>query len=302
MADAFIVDALRTPFGKHGGALASLRPDDLAALVVRTICERHRLDKDALQEVIFGCANQAGEDNRNVARMAVLLAGLSEAVPGVTVNRLCGSGLEACVQAARMIQLGEADLVLAGGVESMTRAPWSMPKPAVGFPTGKMEAYDTSLGWRYPNPKMEARFPLEAMGETAENVRERYAISREAQDVFAAASHQKATLAWSEGRFADEVIPVEIPQKKGEHLALLKDEGARADSSIEKLATLKPAFRAGGTGGQRFVFERRRGVRPARLREGHEGVIPAAARSFRHGHGGGLRPACDGYWPGAGDA
>ncbi|MCC6812006.1 MAG: thiolase family protein [Deltaproteobacteria bacterium] len=244
---AYIVDGLRTPFGKHKGALKDVRADDLAAIVVKAIIERHRLNGAQIDEVFFGCANQAGEDNRNVARMALLLAGLPDSVPGVTVNRLCGSGLEAVVQAARMVSLGEADLVLAGGVESMTRAPWSMPKPADGFPTGKIEGYDTSLGWRYPNPKLEARFPLEQMGETAENVRERYDISREAQDRFALASHERAVAAQNAGRFADEIVRVEIAQKKGPALVVDKDEGPRADSTLEKLATLKPAFRQGGT-------------------------------------------------------
>ncbi len=247
MPDAFIVDALRTPIGKHGGALSAVRPDDLAAHVIAAVIARQKLPPERIDEVIFGCANQAGEDNRNVARMATLIAGLPDSVPGVTVNRLCGSGLEACTQAARMIKLGEADLVLAGGVESMTRAPWSMPKPAAGFPTGKIEAYDTSLGWRYPNPRLEKLFPLEQMGETAENVRERYGISREAQDQLALESHKKAVAAWNEGRFDAEVVPLEVPQKKGAALRVERDEGPRADSTLDKLASLKPAFRAGGT-------------------------------------------------------
>ncbi len=245
MNQAFIVDGLRTPFGKHKGALKDVRPDDLAAHVLKAMVARHKLPMDRIDEVYFGCANQAGEDNRNIARMAILLAGLPDSVPGATVNRLCGSGLEAVIQACRMVSVGEADLVLAGGVESMTRAPWSMPKPAEGFPTGKIEAYDTSLGWRYPNPRLEARFPLEQMGETAENVREKFNISREDQDRFAVESHAKAVK--SKALIAEEIVPVEIANKKGPATIVSEDEGPRADSNVEKLATLKPVFRAGGT-------------------------------------------------------
>jgi 3-oxoadipyl-CoA thiolase len=205
------------------------------------------LDPARIDEVYLGCANQAGEDNRNVARMAVLLAGIPNTVPAATVNRLCGSGLEAVVQGARMIRAGEAEIVLAGGVESMTRAPWSMPKPPEGFPTGKWELYDTSLGWRFPNPRMAELFPLEQMGETAENVAERWRIAREEQDAFALASHQKAVAAQKGGRFADEIVPVTVVQKKGAPLKVTEDEGPRADTSLEKLSALKPVFRQGGT-------------------------------------------------------
>ncbi len=247
MAEAFIVDAVRTPIGKHRGALKDVRPDDLAALALAALLRRSGVPGERVDEVYLGCANQAGEDNRNVARMATLLAGLPQSVPGATVNRLCGSGLEAIIQAGRMIRLGEADVVLAGGVESMTRAPWSMPKPPEGFPTGKWELYDTSLGWRFPNPKLAALFPLEQMGETAENVAERYKISREAQDTFALRSHQRAVAAQKGGRFAAELVPVELPQKKGPPLVVAADEGPRADSTLEKLAALRPAFREGGS-------------------------------------------------------
>ncbi|MBX5482749.1 MAG: thiolase family protein [Myxococcaceae bacterium] len=247
MTEAFIIDAVRTPVGRHRGALRDVRPDDLAALVLRALVDRAGLDPARVDEVFMGCANQAGEDNRNVARMAVLLAGFPQSVPAATVNRLCGSGLEAVVQGARMIRLGEADVVIAGGVESMTRAPWSMPKPPDGFPTGKWELYDTSLGWRYPNPKLEAQFPLEQMGETAENVAEKWKIARTEQDEFALGSHRKAIAAQKEGRFADELVPVEIPQRKGPAVVVSQDEGPRADTSLEKLAALKPAFRSGGT-------------------------------------------------------
>ncbi|MBE2253465.1 MAG: thiolase family protein [Myxococcus sp.] len=247
MSACFVVDAVRTPIGRLRGALKDARPDDLAALVIRAVVERTKLDPEAIDEVYLGCANQAGEDNRNVARMAALLAGLPHQVPAATVNRLCGSGLEALIQGARMIRLGEADVVIAGGVESMTRAPWSMPKPSEAFPGGKLEGYDTSLGWRYPNPKLAAMFPLEQMGETAENVAEQWKISRVDQDRFAVASHAKAVAAQAEGRFAAELVPVELPQKKGPPVVIAHDEQPRADSTVEKLSTLRAAFREGGT-------------------------------------------------------
>ena len=247
MNECFVVDAVRTPIGKLRGALKDVRPDDLAALVIRAVVERTKLDAATIDELYLGCANQAGEDNRNVARMAALLAGLPQSVPAGTVNRLCGSGLEAIIQGARMIRLGEADVVIAGGVESMTRAPWSMPKPTEGYPSGKLEGYDTALGWRYPNPKLAAMFPLEQMGETAENVAEQWKIAREDQDRFALASHQKAVAAQKEGRFAAELVNVELAQKKGPPIVISQDEQPRADSSFEKLSTLKAAFRDGGS-------------------------------------------------------
>ena len=247
MGEVFIIDAVRTPIGKHRGALKDVRPDDLAGGVLAALLKRNPVDPERIDEVYLGCANQAGEDNRNVARMAVLLAGLPHTVPAATVNRLCGSGLEAVVQAARMIRLGEAEIAIAGGVESMTRAPWSMPKPPDGFPTGKWELYDTSLGWRYPNPRLAAQFPLEQMGETAENVAERWKVTREEQDAFALASHQKAVAAQQAGRFAEEIVPVEVAQKKGPAVKVSMDEGPRADTSLDKLAALKPVFRQGGS-------------------------------------------------------
>ncbi|MBJ6759731.1 thiolase family protein [Myxococcaceae bacterium JPH2] len=247
MAEAFIVDAIRTPIGRFRGALRGVRPDDLAAHVLRALLERNTLDGTRVDEVFLGCANQAGEDNRNVARMALLLAGLPASVPGVTVNRLCASGMEAVIQGCRMLQVGEADIVLAGGVESMTRAPWSMPKPEDGFPSGKWEAWDTALGWRYPNPRLAALFPLEQMGETAENVAEKWGISREAQDGFALASHRKAVAAREAGAFTRELVSVEVLQPKGVATKLEADEGPRADTSLERLAALKPAFRQGGS-------------------------------------------------------
>src|SRR5215831_11245470 len=234
MPEALIIDAVRTPIGKHRGALRDVRPDDLAALVLQAILKRTNVPPDQVEEVLWGCANQAGEDNRNVARMAVLLAGMPQSVPAATVNRLCGSGLEAVIQGCRMIRLGEADVVIAGGVESMTRAPWAMPKPGDGFPTGKWELYDTSLGWRFPNPRLAAQFPLEQMGETAENVAERWRISRAAQDQFALGSHLRAVAAQKEGRFRDELVAVQIPQRKGPALLVNEDEGPREDTSLEK--------------------------------------------------------------------
>ena len=233
MQDAVIVDALRTPVGKIRGVLSQVRPDDLGAHVIEQLLKRNPRAQ-GVEEVFLGCANQAGEDNRNVARMALLLAGLPVEVPGVTLNRLCASGLEAAVQAARAIRLGDMDLCIAGGVESMTRAPWAVAKPADGFAGGSMQTYDTALGWRFPNPRMAARIPLESMGETAENVAEKYRVAREKQDEFALRSHQLALT----GRFDQELVPV------GE---VTRDEGPRSDTSLEKLARLKPAFRPGGT-------------------------------------------------------
>ncbi|HLV60281.1 MAG TPA: acetyl-CoA C-acyltransferase [Fredinandcohnia sp.] len=247
MRDVFICAAVRTPIGRLRGALSSIRPDDLAAHVIAAAIERAGLAREAVDEVVFGCANQAGEDNRNVARMALLLAGLPQEVPGHTVNRLCASGLEAVTQAARSIALGDTDVAVAGGVESMSRAPWVMPKPDVAFPTGGVQVWDTSLGWRFPNPRMEELFPLESMGETAENVAERYGIAREEQDRFAYESHRRAVSAWESGRFADEVVGVLVPQKRGEPWLVARDEGPRADTSLEKLAKLPPVFRKGGT-------------------------------------------------------
>jgi 3-oxoadipyl-CoA thiolase len=233
--DAVIIDAVRTPVGKLRGGLSQVRPDDLAAFVIGALFERCKSVPPAeVDEVFLGCANQAGEDNRNVARMALLLAGLPDGVPGVTVNRLCASGLEAAVQAARAVRLGEMEICIAGGVESMTRAPWAVAKPPDAYVSGSMQTYDTSLGWRFPNPRLAARFPLESMGETAENVAVKYAIPRARQDEFALRSHQRALKA----DLRDELVPV------GE---LARDEGPRTDTSLEKLAKLKPAFREGGS-------------------------------------------------------
>jgi 3-oxoadipyl-CoA thiolase len=245
--DALILDAVRTPIGRYGGVLSGVRPDDLAARVVSAAVERTGLDPASVDEVYMGCTNQAGEDNRNVARMAGLLAGLPVEVPAVTVNRLCASGLEAAVQGARQLRLGEADLVLAGGVESMSRAPLVTLKPERGFPRGNAELVDTTIGWRFVNPRMEELHSTESMGETAENVAERYGVSREDQDAFALESHRRAVAAADAGRFDDEIVTVEVPQPKGDPVVVHADEGPRPDSSLERLAALRPVFREGGS-------------------------------------------------------
>jgi acetyl-CoA acetyltransferase family protein len=234
----FIVDAVRTPIGRHGGALAAVRPDDLAAAAISALLGRSPgLDPAQIDDVYFGDANGAGEDNRNVARMASLLAGLPVTVPGATLNRLCGSGLEAAIAADRAVLAGDADLIVAGGVESMSRAPWVLPKPERGYPRGDETAYSTTLGWRMVNPRMPAEWTV-ALGEGAEILADRYAISRADQDAFAVRSHQRAARAWGSGRFAGEVSPL---------AGLESDEGIRPDTTTQQLATLKPAFRAGGT-------------------------------------------------------
>ncbi len=263
--EVVIVSAVRTPIGRIRGALSEVRPDDLAALVVREAVTRAGVPPERVEEVYLGCANQAGEDNRNVARMALLLAGLPDSVAGVTVNRLCASGLNAVNQAARAIALGEGDVFVAGGVESMTRAPYSLPKNARPFgPSGNVTAWDTTLGWRYPNPALEALYPLEAMGETAENVYRRSCagdvsggeIGREEQDRFALQSHARAVAAIDGGRFVDEIVPVTIPRRRGEPRVVAVDEHPRyrregerylLDTDLEQLAALRPAFRPGGT-------------------------------------------------------
>jgi 3-oxoadipyl-CoA thiolase len=240
---AFVVDALRTPFGRYGGSLADTRADDLAALVIRALVERTGIPSDRIDEVVFGCANQAGEDNRNVARMGLLLAGLPVSVPGITVNRLCGSGMQAVADAARLIQSGEADLVVAGGVEQMTRAPYVMAKPREAFARGEQTIHDTTLGWRFVNPRMKELHGTLAMGETAEQVAERYKVTREAQDAFALASQKKAGAAIASGRLAKEIVPVALPPgKDGKPRSFAVDEHARPDTTIEQLQKLKPAF------------------------------------------------------------
>ncbi|HYI44618.1 MAG TPA: acetyl-CoA C-acyltransferase [Actinomycetota bacterium] len=246
MRDVFVVDALRTPMGRFGGAFASVRPDDLAAHVIRALVERNRVPTDMIDDVLWGAANQAGEDNRNVARMAALLAGLPVEVPGATVNRLCGSGLEAVNCGYREIRTEEAEIILAGGSESMTRAPFVMSKAAKAFDRN-VEIFDTSIGWRFTNPKLAERYGSHAMGETAEFVGRDYQVTREEQDAFALQSHQRAVAATGAGRFDDELIPVEVPQRKGDPLRITHDEPPRPDTTIEKLARLKPAFTEDGT-------------------------------------------------------
>jgi 3-oxoadipyl-CoA thiolase len=235
---AVILSGVRTPVGRYGGVLSGERPDDLAALVIGEAVRRAGVEPAAIEDVYFGCANQAGEDNRNVARMASLLAGLPDSVPGITVNRLCASGLSAIVSACHAIAAGEGDLYVAGGVESMSRAPFVFGKPEHGFPRGDRTVYDTTLGWRFPNPRMEEMFPLESMGETGENVAERHGVSREDQDAFGLQSQRRWAAAEQAGRFADELVPV------GE---AGRDEHPRPDTDASKLAALKPAFREGGT-------------------------------------------------------
>ncbi len=257
MHEVVIVDAIRTAVGRIGGTLAAVRADDLAAIPIKAIVERNGIDPNEIEEVYFGCANQAGEDNRNVARMALLLAGLPQHVAGVTFNRLCASGLNAVNQAARAIALGEGDLYIAGGVENMSRAPYSLPKGERAYQNGNVTGWDTTLGWRYPNPRMEAMFPLEAMGETAENIYEqRPHLSREMQDTFALELHRRAVEAINSGHFKEEIVPVEIPQRKGDPIVFEHDEHPRytwqdgtavLDTSMEQLAKLRPVFRKGGT-------------------------------------------------------
>jgi 3-oxoadipyl-CoA thiolase len=248
MPDAYVLDAVRTPMGAYRGALAGVRPDDLAAGVIRAIVERNDVNPAEITDAYMGAANQAGEDNRDVARMAALLAGLPASVPGATVNRLCASGLEAANQAARAVMLGEGDVYLAGGVESMSRAPWVVPKPERALPRGEQTMHDTTLGWRLINPRMtELGVSTEAMGETAENVAQRWDVSREDQDAYALRSHQRAVAATEDGRLAEEIIPVEAPAGRGETQTVEADEGPRPDASLERLAELRPAFREGGT-------------------------------------------------------
>jgi 3-oxoadipyl-CoA thiolase len=247
MTEAVIVATARTPMGRYGGQLRDVRPDDLAAIVLKEVCERARIKPAEVEDVILGCANQAGEDNRNVARMALLLAGFPVEVPGQTVNRLCGSGMQATINAAREIQSGGADIMVAGGVESMTRAPWVMPKPDGGFPRGPQTVFDTALGWRLVNPKMAAMYGTLQMGETAERVAQKYEVSREDQDSFALRSHQRAIAAQQSGRLAEEIVPVLVPQRKGEPVSLSADEGPRGDTSLEALGRLKPAFADNGS-------------------------------------------------------
>ncbi len=243
MQEALIIDAVRTPMGRYRGALAGVRPDDLAAGVISAVVERTGVDPERITDVYMGAANQSGEDNRDVARMAALLAGLPVSVPGATVNRLCASGLEAINIASRAVKLGEGEVYLAGGVESMSRAPWVVPKPERALPRGEQTMYDTTLGWRMVNPRMSELYSTESMGETGENVADRYDVSRGDQDAFALRSHQRAVAATEDGRFAEEIVAVDVDEDE----RVERDEGPRADTSLEKLAKLRPAFREGGS-------------------------------------------------------
>lgn len=247
MQEVVIIDAVRTPIGALGGGLSKVRPDDLAAHILLSLLKRTQIDPGLVEEVYLGCANQAGEDNRNVARMATLLAGFPLEVSAVTINRLCASGLNAINMAARAIRCGEGDVFIAGGVESMSRAPYSLPKAENAFPYGNLTAYDTAIGWRYPNSKFEAKYGTDPMGITAENLADQYQISRESQDEFALRSNQRAIAAMDSGKFAVEIEPVLIPQRKGEPILISQDERPRRDTTMEKLASLKPAFKKDGS-------------------------------------------------------
>jgi 3-oxoadipyl-CoA thiolase len=247
MPEVVIIDAVRTPIGALGGALAAVRPDDLGALVLKALIDRTGLDPALVEEVYIGCANQAGEDNRNVARMAVLLAGFPVETPAVTYNRLCASGLHAVSQAYRAIKSGEGDVYIGGGLESMSRAPYAIPKAESGYPFGNLTAWDTTLGWRFPNKQLKEMYGNESMGETAENIWDVTHITREEQDRFALQSHVRAVAAIDSGRFKDELVPVSIPQRKGDPVVVDTDERPRRDTSIEALSRLRPAFRSNGT-------------------------------------------------------
>jgi acetyl-CoA acyltransferase len=247
MTDAFICDAVRTPIGRYGGALAPVRADDLAALPIAALLTRNRsLEPDAIDEVLLGCANQAGEDNRNVARMAALLAGLPVSVPGATINRLCGSGLDAVMMAARAIKAGEAELIVAGGIESMSRAPFVMPKADSAY-SRNAEVFDTTIGWRFVNPALKRKYGTDSMPETGENVAADYSVSRPDQDKFALRSQQRTAAAYARGFFESELIPVEIPQRKGPPLVVSRDEHPRPETTLEQLAKLPTPFRVNGS-------------------------------------------------------
>ncbi len=247
LREAWIVEAVRTPVGRYGGALASVRPDDLAATVLEAVVARSGIDAAIVDDVILGCANQAGEDNRNVARMALLLAGFPVEVAGQTVNRLCGSGLQAVASAAQAIAVGDADVIIAGGVESMSRAPLVTLKPETGFERGNHELVDTTIGWRFVNPKLDAKYPTISLGETAERVASTWKVSREEQDAFALESQRRAAAAAKSGVHAEEIVPVRIPQRKGDALLIDKDEHPRPETDAASLAKLRPAFTEGGS-------------------------------------------------------
>ena len=274
MTEAYLVAAVRTPVGRHGGALATVRPDDLAALVLRELLARQGVPAGEIEDVYMGCANQAGEDNRNVARMSALLAGFPVTVPGSTVNRLCGSGMDAVASAARAVMLGEGEAYIGAGVESMSRAPWAVPKSERPFATGNVTAYDTTLGWRFVNPAMVREHGIESMGQTAENLAEQYRIPRGTQDRFALVSHRKAVAAIEAGKFAAEVVPVEVKLRRTTAV-VDTDEGPRPDTSLEQLTELKPAFREGGTV---------TAGNSSPLNDGAAAML-VASESFANGHG-----------------
>ena len=247
MSEAVIVDAIRTPMGRHGGILKDVRPDDLAAHLIQKLIDRTGITREEIEDVFLGCTNQAGEDSRNIGRNASLLAGLPYTVPGVTINRLCGSGLEAINQAQRAIETGNGDLFIAGGVESMTRSPWVMGKNSTPFQQGNVTVFDSTLGWRFPNSRLDELYPLVNNGVTAENLAEKYKINRKDQDAFALESHRRANRAQEDGLLKNSIIPVEVPQRRGSALVHDKDEGPRPDTSLEKLKALKPVFKENGT-------------------------------------------------------
>jgi 3-oxoadipyl-CoA thiolase len=247
LREAWIVEAVRTPVGRYGGALAGVRPDDLAATVLEAVVARSGIDPAIIDDVILGCANQAGEDNRNIARMALLIAGLPVEVAGQTVNRLCGSGLQAVASAAQAIAVGDADVVIAGGVESMSRAPLVMLKPESGYERGTRELVDTTIGWRFVNPVLDAKYPTISLGETAERVAAQWSVSREEQDAFALESQRRAAAAAASGVHAEEIVPVKIPQRKGDAISVDKDEHPRPETNAASLAKLRPAFIEGGS-------------------------------------------------------
>jgi 3-oxoadipyl-CoA thiolase len=246
MREAWIIDAVRTPIGRHGGGLAAVRPDDLGALTIEALLERTGIEPGSIDDVLFGCINQAGEDNRNVARMALLRAGLPVEVPGQTINRLCGSGMQAVLSSFHAIAAGEGDVFIAGGLESMSRAPWVMLKPATGYAYGHPKTADTVLGWRFVNPAFDPQWTI-GLGETAEVVAEEFGVTREAQDAFAAESQRRAEVAASGGRFDEEIVPVSVPQRKGDPVVVADDEHPRPGTTLEALSRLRPAFKKGGT-------------------------------------------------------
>ncbi len=304
MRDAYICAYVRTPIGRYGGALASVRPDDLGAVPLRALMERFpSIDFEAVDDVIFGCANQAGEDNRNVARMSLLLAGLPASVSGTTINRLCGSGMDAVIAAARAIRSGDADLIIAGGVESMSRAPFVMPKAETAF-SRNAEIFDTTIGWRFVNPLMKQQYGVDSMPETGENVAEDFRVSREDQDAFALRSQQKAGVAQRNGRLAQEIVPVTIRQRKGDPIVVAMDEHPRGETTLEMLAETADAVPRGRhrDGGQCVRRQRRRGGADRRVERRRGSTGSSRIARILGGAAAGVAPRIMGIGPGAGDA